>query len=604
MKGLQYALELIDRNFGVGIRKAKAGTKGLDGAVNKTNRNIAKVKVTGERSFGGLGNIARRVAPIVAGVFALSSVIAFGKEITGITAKFEGFNNAIEFGSGQDGGKNIDYLDERIKTLNLDMGSAYEGFHRLTGSMKGTMLEGKGVRDIFDGVATAATVMNLTAEQSEGAFLALSQMASKGKVQAEELRGQLGERIPGAFKIASDAMGVTQGRLNEMLDRGEVYANDFLPKFAKQLKLTFQDGLGKAADSMQAAINRKNNALLSFKRVSGEAFRPLMTGTLEAGTALFGFAADVVRNLAPVKDALGVIWKAMEPVRAAFAEAYAPLANFGKGGADAAGIMQALGNAIEMAAPVVGFLSEVFGFMYSQVLNLRDALFEAVDGMMQSGVAGEFLSNMMDNLRWAWEFLKPAIMVVYDVLAATIGVIFDVLGAIMGMVNALFEWGKKTEWVQRLLNALGGAATAVFNQIGEVAMNVLGSVGDLLVGVFTLDMDKIKSGLSKGFDAITGSFGVVDAAVSGAMDGWNEKLDAPIDKKVKVSLQDQQAEAAKLAGGIKDLITPLNTDGNAVKSGGGRSCKRVRFRQVRKAHHLQYSVFCKRTYDPDHQFKG
>ena len=44
-------------------------------------------------------------------------------------------------------------------------------------------------------------------------MLALAQMASKGTVQAEELRGQLGERLPGAFKIAAAAMGVTQAEL-------------------------------------------------------------------------------------------------------------------------------------------------------------------------------------------------------------------------------------------------------------------------------------------------------------------------------------------------------------------------------------------------------
>jgi tape measure domain-containing protein len=571
MNGLQYALELIDRNFGVGIRKAKAGTKGLDDAVGRTNRNIAKVKVTGERSFGGLGNIARRVAPMVAGVFAIGSAIAFGNEITRVTSQFEGFENAIAFASGQDGGQNIRFLDSEIKTLNLDMASSYKGFQKLTGSMKGTSLEGQGVRDIFDGVATAATVMNLTAEQSEGAFLALSQMASKGKVQAEELRGQLGERIPGAFKIAADAMGVTQGKLNEMLDTGEVYSEDFLPKFAKQLKSVFGDGLAKAATSVQSAINRKNNALLSFKRVSGEAFRPLITGTLEAGTVLFGFASELVQNLKPVKEALGVIWTAMKPVRDSFAASFAPISAFGKAGVSAAGVMEYLGAIIEKAAPVVGFLSEIFAYMQIQVLKVSGALWEAISGLNESGAAGEFLTNVMHTLAWVWELIKPAISVVYDILAETVKVIFAVVGSVMTLVNAMFEWGRQTEWVQRLLNALAGTAASVFKHIKEVAMNVLGSVGDLLVGIFTFDVDMIKSGLAKGFDAITGAFDTVDAVVNGAVEGWNKKLEAPISKNIKVSLQEQQSEASKLNGSSNGLETSLNGDDNVVKAGNDRA---------------------------------
>ena len=77
--------------------------------------------------------------------------------------------NAIEFArTGR--GKNIAFLDERIKSLNLNMESSYKGFQTLSGSLKGTALEGQATRDIFDAVGIAATVMNLSAEQSEGAF--------------------------------------------------------------------------------------------------------------------------------------------------------------------------------------------------------------------------------------------------------------------------------------------------------------------------------------------------------------------------------------------------------------------------------------------------
>ena len=59
--------------------------------------------------------------------------------------------------------------------------------------------------------------MHLSAYESEGAFKALEQMLSKGKVSAEELRGQLGERIPGAFQIAARAMGMTTSELDKFM---------------------------------------------------------------------------------------------------------------------------------------------------------------------------------------------------------------------------------------------------------------------------------------------------------------------------------------------------------------------------------------------------
>jgi len=65
-------------------------------------------------------------------------------------------------------------------------------------------------------------------------------MMGKGKVQAEELRGQLGEALPGAFNLAAKAMGVTTSKLNEMLDKGQVLPEELLPKLASELLKTFR----------------------------------------------------------------------------------------------------------------------------------------------------------------------------------------------------------------------------------------------------------------------------------------------------------------------------------------------------------------------------
>src|SRR5690606_5836527 len=109
-------------------------------------------------------------------------------------------------------------------------------------------------------VANAAGKLKLSNEQVQGTFLALSQMMSKGKVQAEELRGQLGERLPGAFALAAKAMGVTEAELNKMLEKGQVISEDFLPKFAKQLDISFGNDKTEKIVSMQASVNRLNTA--------------------------------------------------------------------------------------------------------------------------------------------------------------------------------------------------------------------------------------------------------------------------------------------------------------------------------------------------------
>ncbi|MBQ3170671.1 MAG: tape measure protein, partial [Mailhella sp.] len=93
----------------------------------------------------------------------------------------------------------------------------------------------------------------------------LGQMVSKGKVMAEELRGQLGERLPGAFQLAAKAMGVTTMELDKMLETGDVLADDLLPKLAVEIEKAFGAGAQQAAQGLQKNINRLRTEWEKFK---------------------------------------------------------------------------------------------------------------------------------------------------------------------------------------------------------------------------------------------------------------------------------------------------------------------------------------------------
>ncbi|UTF97537.1 tape measure protein [Elizabethkingia anophelis] len=452
--------------------------------------------------------------------------------------------NAIEFASGQDGAKNIAFLDERIKSLNLNMESSYKGFQTLSGSLKGTALEGQATRDIFDAVGIAATVMNLSAEQSEGAFLALSQMASKGKVQAEELRGQLGERIPGALNIAARAMGVTQAQLNDMLDKGEVYATDFLPKFAKELKATFQDGLPKAMNSMQSAINRQENALIQFKLKTGETFRPLIIGVLEAGNKLFGFLSDMMKHTEPIRVALLGVADAFQPLKDAIMNN--PFLQFSTDGDMAKQIMEGIATVIVKLTPLFTFLGKVLGTMIEMYNGIYQAIADNIVKMYESGNVAQYLSNVLSVLTWIWELIAPAIVYVGEILGAVINVILQAIDAVLGVVNAIVEWGSKIEWLQRYLNAFAGSVQSVFKSIRDIAVNYLGGVADLIVGVFTLDIDKIKSAMQKGFNVVKETALILPKQLKGAYDGWNKELSKPVNKDVKITTTNKDGKPASV----------------------------------------------------------
>lgn len=171
---------------------------------------------------------------------------------------------AFAFNGIAAGAQNLSYVRDTAARLGVNLGEAARAYGKLAAASVGTALEGDKTRGIFEAVSKASLVMGLSAQETGGALLAISQMMSKGTVAAEELRGQLGERLPGAFQMAARAMGVSTAELGKMLEQGKVITDDFLPKFAREMERTLGDSAVRAADGLQASINRLDGAWQHF----------------------------------------------------------------------------------------------------------------------------------------------------------------------------------------------------------------------------------------------------------------------------------------------------------------------------------------------------
>lgn len=249
---VSYILKLRDM-MSAKLKQADANTKNLHTSVNKL-----------KASMGGLGTG-------LAGVFAVGAGVGISKDIIQTTARMESLQAAIKFASGssEEFAKNQEFLRRTNKNLRLETFASAEGFKTLLGSLKGSNLTGQDARDVFDAVGTAARVMGLSAEQQKGAFTALGQIISKGKVQAEELRGQLGERIPGAFAIAAKSLGMTTKELDKALQDGKVSAEEFIRSFAVTLKQEFQEGIPGATKTLSSSLVDIQNKLTDLKVAIG-----------------------------------------------------------------------------------------------------------------------------------------------------------------------------------------------------------------------------------------------------------------------------------------------------------------------------------------------
>jgi tape measure domain-containing protein len=204
--------------------------------------------------------------------FSAGALIAFGNEAYKTSTQLQSLRNSIVFASGssKEGAENLKFLSDISERMGLNLLATTEGFRTFSGALIGSKFEGQKARDIFEKISTGVSVMGLSADDAKGAFLALGQMVSKGTVSAEELRGQLGERLPGAFQIAARSLNVTTKQLGDMLKAGTVLTEDFLPKFADEVEKTFGGGLSKSAQSQAADMARIENLWLGFKGIVGD----------------------------------------------------------------------------------------------------------------------------------------------------------------------------------------------------------------------------------------------------------------------------------------------------------------------------------------------
>jgi tape measure domain-containing protein len=119
------------------------------------------------------------------------------------------------------------------------------------------------LRDIYDSLAKAAGAYHMSADRTNDMMNAVTQMFSKGKVAAEELRRQLGNSLPGAFNIMAKAAQMagkttngTTAELEEAMRKGEILAKDVMPAFATVLNAITA---GANFNSLQQSITRLGN---------------------------------------------------------------------------------------------------------------------------------------------------------------------------------------------------------------------------------------------------------------------------------------------------------------------------------------------------------
>ncbi len=292
------------------------------GEAKKLNDQLKTTGQEGSRSVKGVGNemlnfssIAKSGAGLLAGFFAVSKIKEFAGQVLQTTLEFDTLRKAINFASGsmEVGSANFSFLKQSANELGISLEAAGNGFKTISGAAGQAGYSNKQVQEIFLNTAKAVSAFGLSAEQSNGVFQALSQIISKGVVSMEELRQQLGERLPGVFAIAAQSVGKTTEEFVKLVSSGKITEREFIIPFTNALGIMSEKAAG--IDSSAKAVTRFKNAydelLISLGRSADEEVGVIGFITRRA-TNFFNYWAETFKtDLQKTEDLIGQGYQAV-----------------------------------------------------------------------------------------------------------------------------------------------------------------------------------------------------------------------------------------------------------------------------------------------------
>lgn len=235
------AINLLTENF-------KKGTSTVKNSLRSMQAQI--LTFAAALGFAGV-SLSNLISEIIRVARETSKATTALKNVSGSTVRFA---------------ENLRFTTSLAKKYGVYVNDITANFAKFTAAASIAGMKMEDQRKLFESLSRAATGFGLSADESNGMFLAVTQMMGKGKIQAEELRGQLGERLPIAMQAMAKAAGTTVAGLDKIMKEGKLLSAEVLPKFADALNEMLPN---VDTDNIETSLNRLKNAFQQFTETTG-----------------------------------------------------------------------------------------------------------------------------------------------------------------------------------------------------------------------------------------------------------------------------------------------------------------------------------------------
>ncbi|CIA53391.1 tape measure protein [Salmonella enterica] len=301
--------------YSLAVRSKSMGSEKFNIELAKLNQNLREtlakykqpVKSTSknnhsEHASNGLDVLASSAIKAGTAIYTFQSALAAYQRVMEIGLQRASSERSIDFVFGDQSTQVKKFIQDLTQITGMDTTETQAQFASFGASAKNTMgLEGS--EELFKNLTGYARLMGRSDEEIKRALTALSQMASKGQIMSEELKGQLAEALPGATQAFAKALGLTEKQLFDKMKNGDVKASDALPKFAKELgsQINSRGGWKAIQDSTQTMLgnlkNTWNNSLTDIFKGSEDGLQDFTRSLTNLLNALGGSGKSLGESL-------------------------------------------------------------------------------------------------------------------------------------------------------------------------------------------------------------------------------------------------------------------------------------------------------------------
>ncbi|BBS78109.1 tape measure protein [Escherichia coli] len=304
LKGLNPIVEKYIKSqfYALSSKSKTLGNEAFNRELAKLNQNLRETlskfnKTTSknnhsENASNGLDVLASSAIKAGTAIYTFQSALAAYQRVMEIGLQRASAERSIDFVFDKDANQVKAFTKSLAQTTGLDIAELQSQFAGFGASAKESMGI-QGSEELFRNMIGYSRLMGRSEEEIKRALTALSQMAGKGQIMAEELKGQLAEAVPGMVQVFAKATGKTEQELFDAMKKGALKSADTLQKVTQELnrQITAKGGWKAISESTQAQLGNLKN---SWNTTLDSIFRGSENGL-----------QDFTRSLTTLLNALG-----------------------------------------------------------------------------------------------------------------------------------------------------------------------------------------------------------------------------------------------------------------------------------------------------------